>query len=106
MSEPSNALTSPASHRVRVYPDFDPFGPSIVWTEIFEVTDEATGNLVGSKIGTRHHPEVPLTTDELDAVLDALRYRRTGPWESDGDDGHEAPVSPANAQTSHETGQP
>ncbi|WP_416520034.1 hypothetical protein [Streptomyces achromogenes] len=86
------------SHHVVVYPDFDPIGPSVPWSEIFEVTEDATGDVVHSDAGVRHHPEVPLTPEERDAVLATLRYRRTGPWKSD-DDRHEAPVTSVDEET-------
>jgi hypothetical protein len=54
--------------------------------EVFEVVDDAGGDVLAQSLGARTHPEVPLTLDQRDSVVTRLGYRRTGPWieEPDG----------------------
>ena len=52
----------------------------------------ANGDVVLDDFEVRHHPEVPLTDDERDAVLRRLGVHRVGPWRKDGDHRATAPV--------------
>lgn len=68
--------------------------PEDVWTETVEIWDTRSIVLINGDGEVREHPEVPLSEARLDAVLDRLGYRRTGPWQRVEDDLAKAPVEP------------
>ena len=72
-----------------------PAPEEIEWTETVEIWDTQASTLIINDGEVRDHPEVPLSDARLDAVLDRLGYRRTGPWQRVEDDRAEAPVEPA-----------
>ena len=74
-----------------VYPASD----EIEWTEMVEVWDTRANTVIINDGEVRDHPEVPLSDARLDAVLDRLGYRRTGPWQRE-DVRAEAPVEPVD----------
>ena len=65
---------------VYVFPHPD---EKVPWVEIFEVWDGDT--LVTDEAEVRDHPEVPLTDEQRDRVLQRMRYGRTNDWKGDGD---------------------
>ncbi|SEK62885.1 hypothetical protein [Nonomuraea pusilla] len=67
----------------RMFPDPGDEAMGIVRREVFEVAGD--GALVVSDVEARDHPEVPLSAEQRDAVLERLGYVRTGPWIEEGE---------------------